>query len=326
MNTSMIRWCTGLALAWASLMAQAGILPGPLVETVWLAAHADQVQIVEVRSNIKSYTARPDIQVDAKGKKTIEEVGGHIPGALLANFRNLRVDRIINGQKVQYMIPEAADFQAYVRQTGVLAGKPIVLVPIGAEVADVDEALRLYWQFKVYGEDEVAVLNGGYMAWLLEGRAFEQKANTAVGTWSVKGDRTTELFASSDDVQAAIQNKSANLVDARDAPTFHGLVKRDYVYAYGHLPGAQLYPTDLMFKNSGGALKFMPPETYRALFKGQGIDPQKEAITYCNSGHLASGPWFLMSEVMGNKRTKLYDGSMHEWTLEKRPVVNIGAQ
>ena len=212
------------------------------------------------------------------------------------------------------------------RQTGVLAGKPIVLVPIGAEVADVDEALRLYWQFKVYGEDEVAVLNGGYMAWLLEGRAFEQKANTAVGTWSVKGDRTTELFASSDDVQAAIQNKSANLVDARDAPTFHGLVKRDYVYAYGHLPGAQLYPTDLMFKNSGGALKFMPPETYRALFKGQGIDPQKEAITYCNSGHLASGPWFLMSEVMGNKRTKLYDGSMHEWTLEKRPVVNIGAQ
>ena len=54
--------------------------------------------------------------------------------------------------------------------------------------------------------------------WGVTGRAFEQKANTAVGTWSVKGDRTTELFASSDDVQAAIQNKSANLVDARDAP------------------------------------------------------------------------------------------------------------
>jgi len=120
-------------------MAQAGILPGPVVETEWLAAHADQVQIVEVRSNIKSYTARPEIQVDAKGKKTIEEVGGHIPGALLANFRNLRVDRIINGQKVQFMIPEAADFQAYVRQTGVLAGKPIVLVPIGAEVGDAME-------------------------------------------------------------------------------------------------------------------------------------------------------------------------------------------
>ena len=100
-------------------------------------------------------------------------------------------------------------------------------------------------------------------------------------------------------------------------------MKRDYVYDYGHLEGAQLYPTDLMFKNSAGALKFMSADTYRALFKGQGIDPQKDAITYCNSGHLASGPWFLMSEIMGNKRTRLYDGSMHEWTLEKRPVVNI---
>jgi thiosulfate/3-mercaptopyruvate sulfurtransferase len=250
-------------------------------------------------------------------------VGGHIPGALLANFKNLRVDRMINGKKVQYMIPEAADFEKYVRQTGVINGKPIVLVPIGAEVADVDEALRLYWQFKVYGEDEVAVLNGGYMSWLLEGRPFEQIANSATGNWSVKGDRTSQLFASSDDVQSAIQNKSANLVDARDAPTYHGLVKRDYVYDFGHLEGAQLFPTDLMFKNTGGALKFMPAETYRALFKGQGIDPQKDAITYCNSGHLASGPWFLMSEVMGNKRTRLYDGSMHEWTLEKRPVVNI---
>jgi thiosulfate/3-mercaptopyruvate sulfurtransferase len=170
MNTSMIRWIATAALSITALAAQAGLLPGPIVETTWLAANASQVQVVEIRSNVKSYTSKPEIAVDAKGKKTIEEVGGHIPGALLANFKNLRGDRIINGKKVQYMIPEAADFEKIVRQTGVLAGKPIVLVPVGAEVADVDEALRLYWQFKVYGEDDVAVLNGGYMAWLLEPR------------------------------------------------------------------------------------------------------------------------------------------------------------
>ena len=279
MTRSIKQRLSTLVLGLMTTLAQAGILPGPLVETDWLAQNADQVQIVEVRSNIKSFTTRPEIRVDAKGKKTIEEVGGHIPGSILANFRNVRSDRVINGQKVQYMIPEAAEFQRYARDTGVKAGKPIVLVPIGAEVADVDEALRVYWQFKVYGEDDVAVLNGGYMAWLLEGRPFAQNTGVAPGDWSVKGDRTAQWFASSDDVQAAIQSKNATLVDARDAPTFHGLSKRDYVYDFGHLEGALLYPTDLMFKNTGGALKFMPAETYRALFKGQGIDPQRAAIT-----------------------------------------------
>lgn len=323
MTLSLKQGMATLAMGLITTLAQAGILPGPLVETDWLAQNAEKVQIVEVRSNIKSFVAKPEISVDAKGKKTVEEVGGHIPGSILANFKNVRTDRVINGKKVQYMIPEAAEFQKYARDTGVKAGKPIVLVPVGVEVADVDEALRVYWQFKVYGEDDVAVLNGGYMAWLLEGRPFAQNNTAIPGDWTVKGDRTAQWFASSDDVQAAIQNKSATLVDARDAPTYHGLSKRDYVYDFGHLEGALLYPTDLMFKNTGGALKFMPADTYRALFKGQGIDPQKEAITYCNSGHLASGPWFLMSEVMGNKQTRLYDGSMHEWTLEKRQTVSI---
>ena len=75
-----------------------------------------------------------------------------------------------------------------------------------------------------------------------------------------------------------------------------------------------------MFKSSGGALKFMAPATYRGLLVAQGIDDKTAAITYCNSGHLSSGPWFLMSEVLGNKQVKLYDGSLHQWTLEKRPL------
>jgi len=64
----------------------------------------------------------------------------------------------------------------------------------------------------------------------------------------------------------------------------------------------------------------MSPATYRGLMSGQGIDPAAPAITYCNSGHLSSGPWFVLAEVLGNQRTRLYDGSLHEWTLEKRPL------
>jgi len=232
----------------------------------------------------------------------------------------MRVDRKYGDLTVKYMIPEAADFEKYVRSSGVVAGKPMVLVPVGAEVADINDALRMYWQFKVYGEDEMAVLDGGYTAWLLEGRAWSKDAPATSGNWSVKADRTAQYFATSEDVAKAAANKSATLVDSRDAPLFYGLVKRDYVYGHGHIDGAKLYPTDLMFKTSGGALKFMPPSTYRGLLAAQGIDDKAAAITYCNSGHLSSGPWFLMSEVLGNKQVKLYDGSLHQWTLEKRPL------
>lgn len=320
MNTSFKRWASGLAVTLTAWAAQAGVLPGPLVDTQWLAANADKVQIVEVRGNAKSFTTEPEVATDAKGKKTIEEIGGHIPGAVLVDAKKMRTDRKYGDLTVKYMIPEAADFEKYVRSSGVVAGKPIVLVPVGLDVADINDALRMYWQFKVYGEDDMAVLNGGYASWLLEGRAWSREASAANGNWSVKADRSSQYFATSEDVAKAQQAKSATLVDSRDAPLFHGLVKRDYVFGAGHIEGAKLYPTDLMFKSGGGALKFLAPATYRGLLAAQGIDDKAAAITYCNSGHLSSGPWFLMSEVLGNKQVKLYDGSLHQWTLEKRPL------
>jgi thiosulfate/3-mercaptopyruvate sulfurtransferase len=303
--------------AWA---VQAGLLPGPLVDTQWLAANADKVQILEVRGNAKTFTIAPEVVVDSKGKRVVEEVGGHIPGAFLLDAKKMRVDRKYGDVTVKYMIPEAGDFEKYVRSAGVMASKPMVLVPVGAEVADINDALRLYWQFKVYGEDEVAVLDGGYMAWLTEGRAHATNGGAGNGNWSAKADRSAQYFATSDDVARAIQSRQTTLVDSRDAPLFHGLVKRDYVFGHGHLDGAKLYPTELMLKSVGGALKFWPAATYAGLMQAQGVDPKRAAITYCNSGHLSSGPWFVLSELLGNHNAKLYDGSLHQWTLEKRPM------
>jgi thiosulfate/3-mercaptopyruvate sulfurtransferase len=319
----LLRGVAALAASVGFNLASAGVLPGPLVDPQWLAANLDKVQVVDVRSNVKSYTAQPEFDTDAKtGKKTLTEVGGHIAGSRLIDMKTMRTDRQFGDLKVKYMIPERADFEKAVRAAGVDAGKPIVLVPVGSDAADVDDALRVYWQFKVYGEDDIAVLNGGTAAWLLDGRAVSaDAAATTAGTWSAKGDRSQRYFADSDDVAKAIASKSATLVDSRDGRQYHGLVKRDYVGAYGHLEGAKLYPTDLMFKTGGGAVTFMSPATYRGLLTAQGIDPAAPAITYCNSGHLSSGPWFVMSELLGNAQARLYDGSLHQWTLEKRPVV-----
>ena len=68
----------------------------------------------------------------------------------------------------------------------------------------------------------------------------------------------------------------------------------------------------------------LTPEQYRSVMKGLGYAPQAGAITYCNTGHMAAGAWFVMSEIMGNPDTRLYDGSMHEWTTLGHPVVGVG--
>lgn len=237
-------------------------------------------------------------------------------------MKNMRTDRTVGDLKVKYMIPEKTVFEKTIQAAGLMAGKPIVLVPMGMDLTDVNDALRVYWQFKVYGEDDIAVLDGGMASWLVENRAHTKDAVTpVVGNWTSKADRSAQYFADSNDVVKAIASKNATLIDSRDAKQFHGLIKRDYVAAYGHIEGAKLYPTDLLLKTAGGAVKFMSPSTYRALMSAQGIDPAAPSIAYCNSGHLSSGPWFLMSEVLGNKSSKLYDGSMHQWTMEKHAVV-----
>jgi thiosulfate/3-mercaptopyruvate sulfurtransferase len=304
-------------------VAHAGVLPGPVIDTQWLASNLDKVQVIEVRGDVKSFITAPEFDTDAKtGKKVLTDVGGHIPGSKLIDMKTMRVDRMVGDQKVKYMIPEQADFQKRVQAEGVEAGKPIVLVPVGVDGTDMDDALRVYWQFKVYGEDNIAVLDGGMATWLAEGRAFSQApADTAGGTWVAKADRSQEYGATSDDVVKAMANKSATLVDTRDVASYQGLTKRDYVFGYGHLDGAKLYSIDLMFKKNGAGVKMLSPNTYRALLTAQGVDPSAALISYCNSGHLSSGPWFVASEILGNKNAKLYDGSLHEWTLEKRQLV-----
>ncbi|HRW71097.1 MAG: sulfurtransferase [Burkholderiaceae bacterium] len=322
MKRFLARGAAIAAFTLQALTAHAAALPGPLVDSQWLADHLADVQVVDVRGSAKSWTAAPEVETDAKtGKRKLVEVGGHIAGARLLEMGKLRGERQIAGQTVKYMIPEQAVFEKTVQAAGIDAGKPIVLVSTGTSAETMDEALRAYWQFKVFGDDQVAVLNGGMADWLVAGRPVTTEAGASrTGTWVATADHSARYFASSDDVAKAAAAHSATLVDARDSQQYHGLSKRDYVFGYGHIEGAKQYAPDLMTKTEGGAVKLLSPATYRALMTAQGIDPSAPAITYCNSGHLAAGPWFVLSEVLKNPNARLYDGSMHEWTLEKRPL------
>ena len=322
---TQIRYFAGAALLGLSQWALALNVPGPVVDGAWLAQNRAEVTVLDVRSNPKTFTATAEFETDKKtGKKFLVELGGHIDGAVLVDNKKVRVDRVINGLALKTMIPERADFEKLVRSWGVKADRPIVIVSAGMEPLDFNDAARLYWQFKVYGEDNVAVLNGGTAGWIAAGREVSTAAvKAAEGNWAAKADRTAQLMASSEDMVKAQADKSAQLVDARDDAHYLGLSRSSSTSAAGHVAGAKNVYTGLMSTNGGEAARLLAADTYRDVFKLSGLDPQAASIAYCNTGHQASGTWFVLSEILGNKNVKLYDGSMHQWTLEKRPTVAV---
>jgi thiosulfate/3-mercaptopyruvate sulfurtransferase len=316
----------GLLVLLSSLasLTQAVSLPGPVVSAEWLTANKAEVQILEVRGDVASFQRAPEFELNKKtGKQILVEVGGHIKDSSLLDFKKVRADRMIDGKKIKYLIPEKADFEKLIQSVGINANKPIILVPVGVDMSDIDEALRTYWQFKVYGEDNIAVLDGGMAGWLAEGREFTTApANKAMGNWLAKDERK-ELIANSEQVAKASASGKTTLIDARQPVQFFGLSKRDYVGGYGHIAGAKDFAPELMAKPAKGALYFWDKNTYNSLLQANGISSTAPAISYCNSGHLASGGWFILSELVGNKSTSLYDGSLYLWTLEGRPLVGV---
>ena len=319
-----IQWLLAFVLISLVSLAQAITLPGPVVSADWLANNMSEVQVIEVRTDLASYLRSPEFDTDKKtGKKFLVEVGGHIANSTLLDFKKVRVERLVDGKKIKHLIPEKADFEKLVQSLGINSDKPIVLVPIGQDMSDIDEALRTYWSFKVYGEDQVAVLDGGIAGWLSEGREFTT-ANSpkAAGNWAAKAERK-ELVASSDDVAAASKSGKPQLLDARQPAQYLGLAKRPDVLTFGHIAGSKELAPELLAKPSNGALYFWQKKTYDALLAANGLSNKGPTIAYCNTGHLAAGGWFVMSELVGNKSTKLYDGSLYLWTLEGRPLVGV---
>ncbi|MCF8190724.1 MAG: hypothetical protein K9J14_05610 [Polynucleobacter sp.] len=319
-----IQWLLAFVLISLISLAQAITLPGPVVSADWLANNMSEVQVIEVRTDLASYLRSPEFDTDKKtGKKFLVEVGGHIANSTLLDFKKVRVERLVDGKKIKHLIPEKADFEKLVQSLGINSDKPIVLVPIGQDMSDIDEALRTYWSFKVYGKDQVAVLDGGIAGWLSEGREFTiANSPKATGNWVAKAERK-ELIASSNEVAAASKSGKPQLLDARQPAQYLGLAKRPDVLTFGHIAGSKELAPELLARPSNGALYFWQKKTYDALLAANGLSSKGPTIAYCNTGHLASGGWFVMSELVGNKSTKLYDGSLYLWTLEGRPLVGV---
>lgn len=325
---NIARWTGGIVVACVAtwtLGASALDLPGPVVSAQWLNEHAQEVVIIDVRDDLKTWTDAPEYEKDEKtGASKLTASGGHIAGALPLDFGRIRVGRTEEGKKIDKMLPERSYVQDLMQSTGVAKDRPIVITSPGEAVDNVDAAARVYWTLKYYGASRLALLDGGNSAWILAGFAVSTEPTVpARGDWEATTERH-ELLAQMADVEKAMKDK-LQLVDARPPSQYLGVTfKKPAVTAPGHLDGAHDLPGDLRVRPSGLAQQFLTPAEYRAVFKAQGINVQAPTITYCNTGHMAAGAWFIQSEILGGTDVRVYDGSMHEWTTLGRPVVGLG--
>ena len=298
-------------------------LPGPLVDTDWLEQNLDRVTILDVRDDIESFTRRAVlVRKRFTGDLRLRQPGAHIPGAVLVDFLNIRTSREINGRNVRYLVPEQVEFEELVRSWGVNRDDAVVITSMGLNNGDMTMAARLYWQLKYFGHDNVAILDGGVAQWLLEQKPASIKASEPLpGNWSATEQRAG-MLAGSDEVQKAVEDAKIQLVDTRNLSFYLGVVKQPYVRKKGHIPGARVFPNELL-TSAGTAVYFTEPGDIEQMAAELGIDSRGKIITYCNSGQLAAASWFVFSELLGNKNVSLYDGSMHQWAIEKRPVVSM---
>lgn len=305
----------------------AGIkLPGPLVDAQWLHAHLDDVTIIDVREDPKTFTTPPRYTTLKNGERRLTAVGGHIPGSHLVRFADIRVPQDIKGQQINFMRPSAYAFQSVMQDSGLSADLPIIVVSpsdingaLENGTASIDTAARLYWTLKTFGAKDVALLNGGVAGWLQAGYPVDtSKPDLMPGGWTAQ---KPDLQWSADTADVISAKKDGyQVIDARPIRQFLGIDKAGIVPKYGHIPHATSLPTDATTRQDGIAAYYLTKAGYEKVLPQLGIDTGKPTITYCNTGHFAAGAWFVMHEIIGNANTRLYDGSMLEWAKEGHPV------
>lgn len=274
----------------------------PLVDVAWLKANAgsENVVVIDVRDNIEG--------TDLAGKP-------YIDGAVVAPYATAGWRTEVQG--VPGQLPPLEDIVKLISSLGVDNDDHVVIVPWGTDSTEFGGATRVYWTFKHLGHDAVSILDGGWRQYDAQGGARVAEAATAEPA-EFTAEVDDSVRATTEDVVAALDSGIA-LIDGRPAEQFEGKSKSPVVRTEGTIPGAVNIEHSKLY--SAEYAVFAKPETIETLATAVGLEANEENIVFCNTGHWASIAWFALSEVLGNKNTKMYDGSMAEWTVDpNRPV------
>jgi thiosulfate/3-mercaptopyruvate sulfurtransferase len=291
---------TGCAGSPAVSPTPAGGAPPPRILSTdelarWQATRS--VVVIDVRTDVFTY------------------LKGHLPGAEYLNPETVRASeggiptRLLSGQEYGQLFS----------RLGIGLDQPVVIYSAG-ETHNID-ATFLAYLLAAFGHPKVFVLDGGYFKWELEQRPIARHYPRIPITRFASAPFQPET-ASLTDVQRALQTHDAVLLDARPPDQFAG--EAGAQMRRGHIPGAinHYWQDDLTQAGFGHVWK--SADELRAAYRAQGITPDKNIITYCNSATEASHLYFTLRYLLGYPRVRIYVGSWTEWAEREDLPIETG--
>jgi thiosulfate/3-mercaptopyruvate sulfurtransferase len=272
-----------------------------LVDADWVESHLgdDKVVLVEVDEDTSAYDKN------------------HIRGAVRLDWKKDLQD------PVRRDFVDRAHFESLLSQRGIANDDTVVLYGGNNNWF----AAYAYWYFKLYGHEDVRLLDGGRKKWELDSRELVADAAQRPATTYTAKDQDRSIRAFRDEVEAAIGQK--NLVDVRSPDEFAGRLlapahlPQEQSQRPGHIPTASNIPWSQAANDDG---TFKSDDELRTLYSGKGVDLEKDTIAYCRIGERSAHTWFVLHELLGQPNVKNYDGSWTEWGSLVGVPIELGDQ
>jgi thiosulfate/3-mercaptopyruvate sulfurtransferase len=266
---------------------------GPVVSTAWLA---DRLGDSDLRI-LDATWYLPHLGRDAQA----EYRQAHVPGAVYFDIDAV-ADRRLG---LPHMLPDAATFGEAVGALGVGDGDRVVVYGGKHMIA----SARVWWTFRAFGHDRVAVLDGGFPRWREEGRPVESGAASPMRRRFMARYRP-ELVTALEDVRRNVEARTAQVVDARSAGRFAGTEPEPRPgLRSGRIPGSLNLSYDRLFRADGALL---PAGDLRRVFEDARVDLSRPVATTCGSG-VSACVLALGLHLAGRPDVSVYDGSWAEW-------------
>lgn len=264
----------------------------PLVSGKWLKARA-----CKKGYRVLDLTSAPD--------------GKRIPCAVATNFQKDGWSAKVGG--VGAMMPPVEKLEQLLGRLGVTPSMHVVIVPPLKSVKSVAMATRIYWTLKVLGHEKVSILDGGVPAFV--GAGGELKAPTGpIKTTRYRAKKNPRYVVELAELQR-LRKKGTPLVDARPRAFYLGKKTKKGVARAGTIPGSGNLSFDKLIDPK--TKRFLTRKTAGKLFSALKLK-KGTRVFFCNTGNTASVDWFVSSELLGHKKSRLYDGSMMEWAKDPR--------
>ena len=271
-------------------MAGDGYAKPVLVTTEWLAEHLGDGSLV-----VAEVDENPDLYDE-----------GHIPGAVKLHWREDLQD------PVERDLIEKDAFEQLMARSGISNETTLILY------GDRNNwfAAYAYWYLKIYGHEDVRILDGGRQKWIDESRELSTDVpSVQPGTYTA-ADRDESIRTYRDAVRASLGESGRELVDVRSPQEYSGDLisppgyEQEGAQRAGHIPTARSIPWAQAVRDDG---TFKAADELRELYGSKGVTPDKSITAYCRIGERSAHTWFVLRELLGYEDVKNYDGSWTEW-------------